>query len=77
MKVIVDLGFEKRQVVAGMAQHYKPEELVGQTVIVVANLAPAKLMNVESNGMILAATMGDKLTTLGVAKDISPGAVIS
>jgi methionyl-tRNA synthetase len=77
LKVMVDLGFEKRQVVAGMAQHYKPEELVGQTVIVVANLAPVKLMNVESNGMILAATMGDKLTVLSVAKDIAPGSAIS
>jgi len=77
LKVLIDLGFEKRQVVAGMALHYKPEELVGQTVIVVANLAPVKLMNVESNGMILAASIGDKLTVLSVAKDIDPGAAIS
>jgi len=77
LKVLLDLGFEKRQVVAGMAQYYKPEELVGQTVIVVANLAPVKLMNVESNGMILAASIGDKLTVLSVAKDIEPGATIS
>jgi methionyl-tRNA synthetase len=77
LKVLLDLGFEKRQVVAGMALHYKPEELVGQTVIVVANLAPVKLMNVESNGMILAASIGDKLTVLSVAKEIDPGATIS
>ncbi len=50
----LDLGYEKRQVVSGIAQFYKPEELIGKKLIVVANLAPAKLCGVESNGMILA-----------------------
>jgi len=50
----LDLGYEKRQVVSGIAQFYKPEELIGKKLIMVANLAPAKLCGVESNGMILA-----------------------
>jgi methionyl-tRNA synthetase len=59
MKLQVDLGTETRQVVAGIAAKYTPEELVGRNVVVVANLKPAKLMGVESNGMILAATVGE------------------
>lgn len=54
LKVQLDLGFEKRQVVAGIAKSYTPENLIGKKVIVVANLKPAKLFGVESNGMILA-----------------------
>ncbi|MBO5439719.1 MAG: methionine--tRNA ligase [Clostridia bacterium] len=54
LKLQVDLGYEKRQVVSGIAKFYKPEDLVGKKVIIVANLAPAKLCGIESNGMILA-----------------------
>jgi methionyl-tRNA synthetase len=54
LKLQVDLGYEKRQVVSGIAKFYKPEDLVGKKVIIVANLAPAKLCGVDSNGMILA-----------------------
>jgi methionyl-tRNA synthetase len=54
LKLIVDIG-EERQLVAGIAKQYKPEQLIGKQVIVVANLQPAKIKNVESNGMILAA----------------------
>ena len=54
LKLQLDLGYEKRQVVSGIAKFYKPEELIGKKVIVVANLAPAKLCGIESNGMILA-----------------------
>lgn len=53
LKFRVDLGFEKRTIVSGIAEHYEPQNLVGQKVCVVANLAPKKLMGVESNGMIL------------------------
>lgn len=56
LKLLVDLGTEKRQVLAGIAKHYSPEELIGKTVVVVANLKPAKLMGMESQGMILAAS---------------------
>ncbi len=55
LKVEVDLGFEKRTVVAGIAEHYKPEEIIGQRVVVLANLTPRKLRGVESQGMLLMA----------------------
>ena len=54
LKLQIDLGYEKRQVVSGIAKFYKPEDLVGKKLIVVANLAPAKLCGVESQGMLLA-----------------------
>ncbi len=56
LRMDVDLGTETRQIVAGLAPWYLPEEMVGRRVVVVANLAPVKLMGLESNGMILAAT---------------------
>ena len=55
LKLQVDVGTEQRTVVAGIAEAYEPESLVGRTVVVVFNLKPAKLMGVESNGMVLAA----------------------
>ncbi len=54
LKIEVDLGYEKRQIVSGIAAFYQPEELIGKKVVIVANLAPAKLCGVESNGMLLA-----------------------
>jgi methionyl-tRNA synthetase len=59
IKLIVDLGKEKRQILAGVAEHYKPEDLLGKTIVVVANLKPAKLMGIESQGMMLAASNKD------------------
>ena len=58
LKLTVDIGTEIRQVVAGIAQYYEPEKLIGRRVAVVVNLAPRKLRGVESNGMVLAATVG-------------------
>lgn len=58
LKLMVDIGTEVRQIVAGIAQFYEPEKLVGRRVIVVVNLAPRKLRGVESNGMVVAATVG-------------------
>ena len=55
LKLEVDLGFEKRTIVSGIALHFKPEELVGKQVVIVANLAPRKMRGIESNGMILLA----------------------
>ena len=61
IKIEVDLGLEQRTIVAGIAEVYEPADLVGRTVVVVANLKAAKLMGVESNGMILAANLeGDR-----------------
>ena len=59
MRLEVDLGDERRQIVAGIAAQYEPEALVGRNIVVVANLKPAKLMGVESNGMVLAASVGE------------------
>jgi methionyl-tRNA synthetase len=56
IKLTVDLGRESRTVVAGIGKQYAPEELTGKQVVVVANLQPAKLMGVESQGMVLAAS---------------------
>lgn len=73
----VDLGFEKRSIVAGISQHYSNlEALIGKKVIVVANLAPATIMGHTSQGMILAASQEDKLELISV-QDISPGASVS
>jgi len=75
VKLQIDLGFEKRQIVAGILKKFTPEQLVGRTIIVVANLAPAKLMGVESSGMLLAAHDGDRIVLL--TTDAAPGSAIS
>ena len=74
----VDLGTERRQVVAGIANRYEPESLVGRNVVIVANLAPAKLMGIESNGMVLAATVGEagEPSLLEVPNDVPPGSIV-
>ena len=59
LKLQVDIGTEVRQVCAGIAEHYQPEQLVGMKVVLVTNLQPRKLRGVESNGMIVAASVGD------------------
>ena len=68
LKLEVDLGFEKRTIVSGIALHFKPEEIMGKQVVVVANLAPRKMKGIESNGMILMAEDKD-----GKLKFVSPG----
>jgi methionyl-tRNA synthetase len=75
VRLQVDLGAEQRQIVAGIAARYEPESLVGRNVVIVANLKPAKLMGVESNGMVLAATVGEagEPSLLEVAADVPPG----
>jgi methionyl-tRNA synthetase len=73
LKLRLDLGNEQRQVVAGIAQYYQPEELTGQKVIMVANLKPAKLRGVLSEGMVLAAKDGDRLVLSTVSGDIPNG----
>ncbi len=74
LKLQVDVGSEQRTLVAGIAEAYEPETLVGRTVVVVFNLRPAKLMGVESNGMVLAASPeGGKPTLVGFG-DVEPPA---
>jgi methionyl-tRNA synthetase len=77
LKLKLDAGGEERQVVAGIAEHYPPADLVGKQVVLVANLAPATIRGVESRGMILAAKKGKKLVLLGPQGEIAPGAKIS
>ena len=59
LRLEVDLGYEKRQILAGIAQFYEPEKLVGRKVVIVANLAPRKMRGLESQGMVVAASVGD------------------
>lgn len=78
LKVQVSLGKEQRQIVAGIAQHYKPEEIVGKRVLFVANLAPVKIRGIESQGMLLAAVDADgKLVLSSTDGDIAPGSRVS
>jgi methionyl-tRNA synthetase len=77
LKLQVEIGTEKRQLVAGIAQHYKPEDLVGKLIVVVANLQPAKLMGNESQGMLLAASEQEgKLALLTVDAELKTGSLI-
>lgn len=78
LKLQVDLGTEQRQILAGIAKHYNPEDLVGKTVVVVANLKPAKLMGLQSQGMVLAASNADGALTLVMPLDqtIGPGSEV-
>ncbi len=76
MQLTVKLGNEERTVVSGIAQYYQPDELVGRQVVLVANLKPAKLRGIESRGMILAASDGDKLQVLQVPAEILPGSIV-
>jgi methionyl-tRNA synthetase len=74
IKLWVDLGYEQRTVVAGIAEAYEPDQLVGRTIVIVANLKPAKLMGIESNGMILAASSDDgRPMLLSVEEGAQPG----
>ena len=75
LKLSVDIGEEKpRQVVAGMAEFYRPEEMAGLLVILVTNMKPAKIFGIESRGMILAA--GEQASLLVPLRDVPPGTKI-
>lgn len=78
LKLKVDLGGEERQVISGIAKFYKPEELVGKYVVLVANLKPVKLRGELSQGMILAAATDDdsKLFTVGVPEELPTGSIV-
>ncbi len=76
LRLEVDLGYEKRQILAGIAQHYEPEKLIGRKVVIVANLAPRKMRGLESNGMVVAASVGDEGAPVlaGFLEDVPVGA---
>lgn len=73
VKLQIDLGTEQRQIVAGIAEAYTPEQLIGRTIIVVANLQPATLMGEVSNGMLLAASIDGVPVLAAFEKEVPPG----
>jgi methionyl-tRNA synthetase len=78
LKLSVDLGFETRTIVSGIALHYQPEQVIGRQVVVVVNLAPRKMRGIESNGMILMAESSDgKLHFISPEDAIAVGAKVS
>ncbi len=75
LRLEVDLGYEKRQILAGIAQYYEPEKLVGRKIVIVANLAPRMMRGLESNGMLLAASLeGGAPVLTGFLEDVPLGA---
>jgi methionyl-tRNA synthetase len=77
LRLQIDLGGEKRQIVAGVAEHYSPEQITGMRIVVVANLKPSIIRGIESQGMLLAAKKGKMLRLVIPDGDIPPGATIS
>jgi len=76
VKLVFDMGDEERQVVAGIAEHYEPEELIGKQMPVLTNLEPRELKGEMSNGMILAADADGKPVILGPAEEVPPGSIV-
>ena len=78
LKFLIDDGFEQRTILSGIAKHYNPEEMVGKQVTFIANLAPRKMMGVESNGMILMAEDRDgSLALIEPNKTVWNGATVN
>jgi len=77
LKLEIDLGDEKRQIVAGVAEFYTPEQITGKKIIVVVNLKPARIRGINSNGMLLAAKKGKLLALVTPDGDLPPGADVS
>ncbi len=76
MRMRVDIGSEIRQVVAGIAEAYEASVLIGRKVVIVANLKPARLMGIESDGMIVAAVAGDRPVLVTFTEDVPNGALL-
>ncbi len=76
LKLTIDIGERQITTASGIAQHYQPENLVGRRVVVVANLEPATIRGIQSQGMILAASEGDKIVLVAPAEDIPNGAKV-
>jgi methionyl-tRNA synthetase len=75
----IDLGGERRQICAGLRQHYQPEQLVGKQIVVVANLAPRQMRGETSNGMLLAATdpASGRVIVVSPSENVAPGSKVS
>jgi methionine--tRNA ligase beta chain len=76
LKLEIDIGTEKRQLVAGIAQNYEPDSLIGKEIPVLLNLEPRTIRGVESHGMILAAVMEGKAVLMHPDKEVPPGSII-
>lgn len=76
LQLKVDVGGEPRTIVAGIAERYAPEQLIGRTVVVVANLKPARIRGVESQGMLLAASLDGKPILCSFEEPVPPGTVV-
>ena len=76
LRFTLEVGSEKRQILSGISQFHKPEELIGKNVVFIANLKPRKMMGLDSCGMILSAEYQDKLTVLTTLNDIQSGAQV-
>ena len=75
-KLQIDVGSEKKEIVAGIKKFYSREVLLGRSIVVVHNLAPSVIRGVESKGMLLAAKDGAELALLSADKDLPPGSVV-
>jgi methionyl-tRNA synthetase len=76
LQLVVDIGEEYRQLVAGIAESYNPEDLVGKEIVIVANLKPAVIRGITSNGMLLAASSNGVISILSPDKEIPPGSKV-
>jgi tRNA-binding protein len=77
IKLRVSLGDEERTLVAGIAKHYTPEALIGKSILILANLKPRKIMGIESQGMVLALSDGERLSLIVPDRDLKEGAKVS
>jgi len=77
LQIQVDIGDQTRQIISGIAEWYKPDELLGMQIAVLINLKPAKIFGNESNGMLLAAESGSELSLITVDKKIPNGARVT
>ena len=73
LKLQVSMGAEQRQIVAGIGKKYEPDSLIGKTIVIVANLKPAKLMGIESQGMVLAAGDSEVRGLATIMEEVDPG----
>jgi len=76
LKLQIDAGDGPRQIAAGIARHYSPEQLVGRQIVIVSNLKPARIRGIESRGMLLAASSGESLRLVSVDGDVVPGSAV-
>lgn len=76
LKLEVDFGEEKRQIVSGIAQHFSPESLIGKEAPFVINMEPRVLRGVESTGMIMAISANEKVVLLHPGEDVPPGSIV-